>query len=97
MDKPSTHDAPGDNNEVDPFVHAVAIKLSRALNSINPNDLLARRVIDIVKSNSPDGFLKGASTLRLEEVLNLSTFATDKRYHTAWQPRERLGSSRTHS
>lgn len=64
MDKPSSHEASSENNEVDPFVHGVAIKLSRALNTINPNDLLARRVIDIVKSSSPDGFLKGASVLR---------------------------------
>jgi pre-mRNA-splicing factor ATP-dependent RNA helicase DHX38/PRP16 len=45
---------------VDPFVHNIAIKLSRALNIVNPNDLLATRVINIVKSNTPDGFIKGA-------------------------------------
>lgn len=43
----------------DGFVHEVAIKLSRQLNIINPNDLLARRVIDIAKNNTPDGFVKG--------------------------------------
>jgi pre-mRNA-splicing factor ATP-dependent RNA helicase DHX38/PRP16 len=43
----------------DGFKHQVAIKLSRALNTINPNDLLAERVIDIAKTNSADGFAKG--------------------------------------
>ena len=97
MDKSSNHETSVDNNEVDPFVHSVAIKLSRALNIMDPNDLLARRVIDIVKSNSPDGFLKGASTLRLKESLCLSTFATDKRYYTIRQLLERLESFRTRS
>ena len=41
----------GQHNE---FVHKIAIKLSRAINSINPNDLFARRVIDIAKSNAND-------------------------------------------
>ena len=44
---------------VDEFTHNIAIKLSRALNTLNPNDLLAQRVIDIAKSNSLDGFAKG--------------------------------------
>lgn len=43
----------------DPFVHNIAIKLSRALNLINPNDLLAKRVIDIAKTNSGPAFIKG--------------------------------------
>lgn len=43
----------------DPFVHSIAIKLSRALNIINPNDLLAKRVIDIAKTNSEPAFIKG--------------------------------------
>ena len=41
----------GQHNE---FVHKIAIKLSRAINSINPNDLFARRVIEIAKSNAND-------------------------------------------
>lgn len=41
------------------FIHEIAIKLSRQLNIINPNDLLARRVIDIAKNNGSDGFIKG--------------------------------------
>lgn len=43
----------------DEFTHRLAIKLSRALNIVNPNDLLARRVQDIAKSNSVDQFLQG--------------------------------------
>lgn len=41
------------------FKHQVAIQLSRALNLVNPNDLLAERVIDIAKTNSAEGFAKG--------------------------------------
>ena len=44
----------------DDFTHKLAIKLSRALNLVNPNDLLARRVQDIAKTNSVDGFIEGA-------------------------------------
>ncbi|KAG8768899.1 DEAH-box RNA helicase prp16, partial [Ceratobasidium sp. 428] len=56
----NSHDNLNENDRADPFIHNIAIKLSRALNTINPNDLLARRVIDIVKSSSPDGFIKAA-------------------------------------
>jgi len=48
------------NDGHDEFNHQVAIKLSRALNTLNPNDLLAQRVIDIAKTNSTDGFIAGA-------------------------------------
>jgi pre-mRNA-splicing factor ATP-dependent RNA helicase DHX38/PRP16 len=41
------------------FNHQLAIKLSRALNTLNPNDLLAQRVTDIAKTNSVEGFVKG--------------------------------------
>ncbi|THH05571.1 hypothetical protein EW145_g4696 [Phellinidium pouzarii] len=44
----------------DAFVHELAIKLSRALNTINPNDLLARRVIDIAKNNTLEGFVQAS-------------------------------------
>ncbi|KAH7926220.1 P-loop containing nucleoside triphosphate hydrolase protein [Leucogyrophana mollusca] len=44
----------------DEFKHQLAIKLSRALNLVNPNDLLAERVIDIAKTNSADAFIKAA-------------------------------------
>ena len=43
----------------DDFTHHIAIQLSRALNLVNPNDLLARRVQDIAKTNTVDGFLSG--------------------------------------
>lgn len=47
-------------NADDEFKHHVAIQLSRALNLVNPNDLLAERVIDIAKTNSSEGFAKAA-------------------------------------
>ncbi|KAL1940616.1 hypothetical protein VTO73DRAFT_8051 [Trametes versicolor] len=47
---------------VDEFVHQIAISLSRALNLINPNDLLAQRVQDIAKTNTVDGFIAAAKS-----------------------------------
>ena len=47
-------------NGEDEFVHHIAIELSRAMNLVNPNDLLARRVQDIAKNNTVDGFIEGA-------------------------------------
>jgi hypothetical protein len=47
------------NDGSDNFVHQLAIKLSRVLNIVNPNDLLAQRVIDIAKNNPLDDFTKG--------------------------------------
>ncbi|KAI0935709.1 hypothetical protein AcV5_004052 [Taiwanofungus camphoratus] len=44
----------------DEFSHQLAIKLSRALNLVNPNDLFARRVQDIAKTNTLDGFISAA-------------------------------------
>ena len=59
----------------DEFVHHIAIKLSRALN-LNPNDLLARNVIDIAKSNNFDNFKKGRSPLSpLLDFILISTAA----------------------
>ena len=43
----------------DEFTHHIAIQLSRALNLLNPNDLLAKRVQDIAKNNTVDGFISG--------------------------------------
>lgn len=51
-----------DSDGKDNFVHGLAIKLSRVMNLINPNDLLARRVIDIAKNNSLEAFVKGLSS-----------------------------------
>ncbi|KXN84821.1 Pre-mRNA-splicing factor ATP-dependent RNA helicase PRP16 [Leucoagaricus sp. SymC.cos] len=49
-------------DEKDEFSHQIAIKLSRQLNIINPNDLLAERVIDIAKTNPVEGFITAART-----------------------------------
>ncbi|KAL6305628.1 P-loop containing nucleoside triphosphate hydrolase protein [Sparassis latifolia] len=46
----------------DGFTHQIAIKVSRALNTVNPNDLLARRVQDIAKTTSLDGFILAAKS-----------------------------------
>ncbi|KAI9639032.1 putative RNA helicase [Dioszegia hungarica] len=52
----------GGENEHD-FSHHVAIELSRMMNAVNPNDTLARRVIDIAKHNrTGDAFIKAVST-----------------------------------
>lgn len=47
------------SHDNDEFTHKIAIKLSRALNLLNPNDLLARNVIDIAKTNDLGGFING--------------------------------------
>ncbi|EKM60346.1 uncharacterized protein PHACADRAFT_83024 [Phanerochaete carnosa HHB-10118-sp] len=46
----------------DAFTHNLAVKLSRALNLINPNDLLAHRVQDIAKTNTLEGFISAAKS-----------------------------------
>ena len=46
--------------EVSPYTHQLAIKLSQALNNLTPNDLLAQRVTEIAKSHDAEGFMKGA-------------------------------------
>ncbi|KAF8168367.1 hypothetical protein B0H34DRAFT_645777 [Crassisporium funariophilum] len=50
------------NDHHDEFHHHIAIKLSRALNTLNPNDLLAHRVIDIAKTNTANGFITAAKS-----------------------------------
>jgi pre-mRNA-splicing factor ATP-dependent RNA helicase DHX38/PRP16 len=60
------------NDKETDFTHQLAIKLSRALNIVNPNDLLAQRVTDIAKTNSLDGFINGgqnSSTYLLSYLL----------------------------
>ncbi|KAG5730297.1 Pre-mRNA-splicing factor ATP-dependent RNA helicase PRP16 [Termitomyces sp. T112] len=54
----------GVEGQENPFKHQLAIKLSRALNTINPNDQLALIVIDLAKtnSNSLEDFIKAART-----------------------------------
>ncbi len=44
------------------YNHQLAIKLSRVLNLVVPNDLLAQRVTDLAKTNSLDGFTAGPSS-----------------------------------
>ncbi|TFK76614.1 P-loop containing nucleoside triphosphate hydrolase protein [Pluteus cervinus] len=44
------------------YNHQLAIKLSRVLNLVVPNDLLAQRVTDLAKTNSLDGFTAAAKT-----------------------------------
>ncbi|KZT08914.1 P-loop containing nucleoside triphosphate hydrolase protein [Laetiporus sulphureus 93-53] len=46
----------------DGFTHQLAITLSRALNLLNPNDLLARRVQDIATTNSLESFTTAAKS-----------------------------------
>ncbi|KAI0770981.1 P-loop containing nucleoside triphosphate hydrolase protein [Trametes elegans] len=50
------------SNGTDDFTHQIAIQLSRALNLVNPNDLLAQRVQDIAKTNTVDGFIAAAKS-----------------------------------
>ena len=54
-------------DDTDEFTHNVAIKISRVMNSLNPNDLLARRVIDIAKNSSVDGFVRAAASFGLTQ------------------------------
>ena len=53
-------------DDTDDFTHHIAIELSRALNLVNPNDLLAKRVQDIARNNTIDGFVAGAYWLLCE-------------------------------
>ena len=53
----------GTPSHADDFQHQLAIKLSRALNIVNPNDLLAQRVTDIARTNTLDAFMKGLFSL----------------------------------
>ncbi len=59
---------------VDEFTHQIAIRLSRALNIINPNDLLAQTAIDIAKTTTQDGFMTGMYSVP-RPVIFLSTTA----------------------
>jgi hypothetical protein len=61
MERPEQKHGAGSSDATDPLVHNIAIGLSRALNIINPNDLLARRVMDIARNNTQEGFMKGTS------------------------------------
>ncbi len=56
------------STDADDFTHRIAIQLSRALKLVNPNDLLARRVQDIAKTNNVDGFIAGRSHMQFGRV-----------------------------
>ncbi|KAG2187165.1 hypothetical protein INT44_004837 [Umbelopsis vinacea] len=50
-------------DQIDPFTHEIAIQLSRTLNLTNPNDLLAKRVIQIAKNDrNPQAFTKACTS-----------------------------------
>lgn len=84
----------------DTFAHHIAIELSRRLNLVNPNDLLAKRVIDIARHNhSGDAFVKAASTfgkfdrefllsLHSEILANLSLASGTERRASHGSPNE---------
>lgn len=61
------------------FIHNLAITISRETNMINPNDTLARRVIQLVLNNadSIEGFSKAASTFGLRRPEFLQTIWSD--------------------
>jgi pre-mRNA-splicing factor ATP-dependent RNA helicase DHX38/PRP16 len=56
------------------FVHEVAISLSNELNTDHPNDLLAKRVVDIVRHNAQDqaAFAKAAASFGLSRPAYLA-------------------------
>ena len=62
---------------VDEFTHNVAIKISRVMNTLNPNDLLARRVIDIATNSSEDGFIQAAAGFGLTQAAFLKDLHTE--------------------
>jgi len=62
---------------VDEFTHNVAIKISRRMNTLNPNDLLARRVIDIAKNNPEHGFTQAAAGFGPTQVTFLKELHTE--------------------
>lgn len=60
----------------DEFIHQIAIKLSRAINTVNPNDLLARNVVEIAKTQSMDGFMTGVLKPRHHrDFISISTYS----------------------
>jgi len=56
------------NEPQDDFIHQLAIKLSRATNSLNPSDVFAKTVIELAKSNPPDAFVNCELFVRLVQV-----------------------------
>ncbi|ETW78300.1 hypothetical protein HETIRDRAFT_479463 [Heterobasidion irregulare TC 32-1] len=62
----------------DDFNHQLAIKLARALNLVNPNDLLATRVTDIARTSSEEGFLKGQDSFLAELYAEIAAHAAQE-------------------
>jgi len=60
----STESTQNATNTQDSFKHQLAIKLSRELNSLNPNDLLAQTMLDMANRDSLDDFIKGMSFIQ---------------------------------
>ena len=60
-------------SEHEQFVHNLAIKISRATNSLNPSDTLAGRVIDFAKNNAQNvpGFMAGLFQLSFELLISI--------------------------
>jgi pre-mRNA-splicing factor ATP-dependent RNA helicase DHX38/PRP16 len=51
------------NGDVDPAIHSLAISISREINLVNPNDLLAKRVLDLaLQHDTLPAFQKAAKT-----------------------------------
>lgn len=58
----------------DDFIHDIAIDISRALNLTNPNDLIAKKVIQFAETNRDfDQFSKGTLfvILKASVLLNI--------------------------
>ncbi|KAF5383403.1 hypothetical protein D9757_006182 [Collybiopsis confluens] len=70
------------STDTNDFTHTLAIKLSRALNIVNPNDLLAQRVTDIAKTNTVDGFINAAKTFGKFKDSFLAEIHSDILSHT---------------
>ncbi|CAG8697359.1 5223_t:CDS:2, partial [Acaulospora morrowiae] len=69
------------DNEPTDFVHQIAIELSRALNLLNPNDLLAKTVIQVAKDHKNVGtFIKACQGFgRFKEEFLADLYTTIKK------------------
>ncbi|CDH56598.1 pre-mrna splicing factor [Lichtheimia corymbifera JMRC:FSU:9682] len=76
---------------VDEFTHDIAIEISRALNITNPNDLLAKRVIQQAKNNKFDKFADACQTFgrfKREFLLEIYTKIDNHLKDTAFTSQE---------
>jgi pre-mRNA-splicing factor ATP-dependent RNA helicase DHX38/PRP16 len=74
MSRVSSEDGSVEKSKRDEFVHRVAIKLSRSLNTLNPNDGLAKAVIGFVE-NSRDDYAKFKTGEHLALCLTSSVYS----------------------